>query len=205
MREVKPDQQTYERIQTKDFMSHEDEHPKWVAGQLEAVGLFFQNEPPEAAVLDIGCGDGLGLEFLEKNGFHALFGADLSADKLARARTRTKADLRYGDAHALPYEAETFDVVYSSHALEHCHDPGLAVDEARRVLRPGGRLFIVVPYPDRGDPTCHCGSSILRTRDNQGSPAEVLSFFEQRGFRAASKPECRGMRQPEIWLRLVKV
>lgn len=47
-----------------------------------------------------------------------------------------------GDASALPFSAETFDVVVFTEVLEHARQPFDAVDEIRRVLRPGGVLLL---------------------------------------------------------------
>lgn len=196
----------YEEIQTRRFMSHEDEQHVWVRGQYDAVDRLFRDVPPESRVLDVGCGDGLGLERLERKGFGALTGLDLSVEKLARASTRTLARLVRADAHALPFSDGEFDVVYASHSLEHCHTPEQALAEFRRVLVPGGRLFIVVPYPDTGDPVCHCGSDALGTRaPKHGTPGGVATFFTSRGFALSEIPSLSSYREPEIWLRLVRV
>jgi ubiquinone/menaquinone biosynthesis C-methylase UbiE len=196
---------SYEDIQTKQFMSHEDEHHVWVRGQYHAVDKLFRDVPPESRVLDVGCGDGLGLEHLERKGFGALTGIDLSEEKMARAATRALARVLKADAHALPFSDGEFDVVYASHSLEHCHTPERALSEFRRVLVPGGRLFIVVPYPDTGDLVCHCGSDALGTRaPKHGTPDEVAAFFTSRGFVLSEVPSLSSYREPEIWLRLIR-
>ncbi|WP_431857337.1 methyltransferase domain-containing protein [Azospirillum sp.] len=46
---------------------------------------------------------------------------------------------------ALPFPDASFDVVYSSNVLEHVRDPQAVIDEAVRVLKPGGQLLFVVP------------------------------------------------------------
>jgi SAM-dependent methyltransferase len=58
-------------------------------------------------------------------------------------------DLPQGDAQELPgVPAASFDWVYSSHCLEHLRDPWQAIGRWWEVLRPGGRLLIVVPDED---------------------------------------------------------
>ncbi len=47
-----------------------------------------------------------------------------------------------GDAHALPFAGGTFDAVVNVQVLEHLQEPGLAIQEFARVLKPGGRLFL---------------------------------------------------------------
>ena len=47
-----------------------------------------------------------------------------------------------GDAHALPFADRTFDAVVNIQVLEHLKEPGLAIREFARVLKPGGRLIL---------------------------------------------------------------
>lgn len=51
-----------------------------------------------------------------------------------------------GDAHALPFADETFDTVVASQVFEHLHDPFVAASELCRVLKPGGRAVVAVPF-----------------------------------------------------------
>lgn len=59
-----------------------------------------------------------------------------------------------GDAERLPFADGTFDAVICAELLEHVFDPRQVVREIRRVLRPGGRVLITVPFlvPIHGDP-----------------------------------------------------
>lgn len=61
-----------------------------------------------------------------------------------------------GDMHAMPYDADSFDVVISSWVLNYSSEPQIAVNEMLRVVKPGGLIAIGVTYapPDeRPDPT----------------------------------------------------
>lgn len=51
-----------------------------------------------------------------------------------------------GDAHSLPFPEDSFDIVVSSDTLCEFHDPLTVLRETQRVLKPGGRLVIWVPY-----------------------------------------------------------
>jgi SAM-dependent methyltransferase len=57
-----------------------------------------------------------------------------------------------GDLLALPFPDDVFDGVLLTEVLEHCTDPRAAVDEVRRVLKPGGLLLVTSPYiwPEHG-------------------------------------------------------
>jgi ubiquinone/menaquinone biosynthesis C-methylase UbiE len=77
-----------------------------------------------------------------------LTGLDLSPEMLAVARVRAAEvgrdiDLHEGDAHELPFEEGWFDTVACTYSLCNIPDPQFAVDEMKRVLKPGGRLILV--------------------------------------------------------------
>jgi SAM-dependent methyltransferase/alkylhydroperoxidase family enzyme len=93
-------------------------------------------------LLDIACGAGLAVELAVLRGADCA-GIDASERLLNIARDRSpSADLRVGDMHALPWDENTFDVVTSFRGIWGTTPE--AWDEARRVLKPGGRLGITV-------------------------------------------------------------
>ena len=49
------------------------------------------------------------------------------------------------DIHALPFEDRVYDTVLANNVLEHSYDPVRCLQEIRRVLKPGGRLFALIP------------------------------------------------------------
>jgi SAM-dependent methyltransferase len=58
-------------------------------------------------------------------------------------------DLEHGDANfPSQHVKEQFDFVYSSHCLEHMHDPRLTILDWWKLVKPGGYLFILVPDED---------------------------------------------------------
>jgi SAM-dependent methyltransferase len=73
-----------------------------------------------------------------------VYGLDLSEGMLAQAGKRT-GELRLvrGRAGRLPFQSATFDLVYAVNAIHHYREPRRFVAEARRVLRPSGRLAVI--------------------------------------------------------------
>ena len=93
-------------------------------------------------VLDVACGSGLAMELATVRGA-VCAGIDASPRLVAVASDRNPdGDVRVGDMEQLPWDDESFDVVTSFRGIWGT-TPG-AIDEARRVLVPGGRLAITV-------------------------------------------------------------
>lgn len=103
---------------------------------------------PFDALLDIGTGTGRIIELLDGK-FARAIGVDQSHDMLSIARTHldragiSGVQVRHGDIYALNLPRDSFDVVTIHQVLHYLDDPGRAIREAARVLRPGGRLMII--------------------------------------------------------------
>ncbi|MDA0563261.1 methyltransferase domain-containing protein [Streptomonospora sp. S1-112] len=103
---------------------------------------------------EVGCGLGVGAALVAAEfSPAALVALDLSAEQLGRARERVPqarpgaaAPLRFvqADADRLPLAEAALDAVYSVEAAQHFEDLPAFAAEARRVLRPGGRLAVAV-------------------------------------------------------------
>jgi SAM-dependent methyltransferase len=93
-------------------------------------------------VLELGCWDGMVLAALRERGY-AAFGADCDADAFDRRARQAGARLVQCDAAALGVAVDSVDLVYSFAAFEHFADPGGVLDEAWRVLRRGGYLYLL--------------------------------------------------------------
>ena len=90
-------------------------------------------------VLDVGCGS---------KPYEKLFAAaeyvGLEIDT-PENRARKRADVYY-DGTTFPFESESFDSIVCNQVLEHVFDPDRLLGEARRVLKPGGRMLLTVPF-----------------------------------------------------------
>ncbi len=113
------------------------------AAMREAVG-----DRPFGSLLDIGTGTGRILELFQDL-YGSAVGIDPSQPMLAVARANLEragiasAQVRQGDVYSLTMAADRFDLVTIHQVLHFLDDPGRAVGEAARMLRPGGRLLIV--------------------------------------------------------------
>jgi len=96
-------------------------------------------------VLDVGCGNCWTNQLFDGNQVEH-FGIDISDNALKRAEkkgvTVKKVDL---DSHPIPFEDHFFDLVVCSDIIEHTLYPENVLKEARRVLKEGGHVIVVVP------------------------------------------------------------
>jgi arsenite methyltransferase len=121
-----------------------------IVGQRRLTVDALDLQPGED-VLDIGAGPGfLSCEMAAVVGDGgSVQGIDPSASMLAIAAERERApgsarvEFREGDALAMPYDDDSFDVAVSTQVYEYIADMQAALAEAHRVLRPGGRLLVL--------------------------------------------------------------
>jgi methionine biosynthesis protein MetW len=97
-------------------------------------------------VLDVGCGDGILGESLIREKNCEVFGLDVSEYALSFAQERgarvTQCD---ASTDTFPFADNTFDAVTMSCLLEHIMHPEHALLEARRVVKPSGKIVITIP------------------------------------------------------------
>jgi SAM-dependent methyltransferase len=126
----------------------------WCPEGLDESSARLLGDVAGRRVLEIGCGAGQCGRWLVTQGAHVI-GFDISAAQLAHSR---EIDARSGvplpvvqaDAEALPFAAESFDVVFTSFgAIGFVADSALLMREAARVLRLGGRFVFSWSHPVR--------------------------------------------------------
>ena len=115
---------------------------------VEAAIIGALADAPLRALLDLGTGTGRMLELLAPRIERGL-GLDLSLDMLSLARARLDrvglrhCSVRQGDIYDLALPKDSFDAVVIHQVLHFLDDGARAIEEAARVLRPGGRLLVV--------------------------------------------------------------
>ncbi len=114
----------------------------YLRGSMELLRPSLAAAPP-GALLDVGCGTAVLLDSLRDWGMEPLryAGVDPSAQMLARAAAKG-AEVVAATAEALPFRDGAFDTVVSSSSFHYWPAPLDGLREARRELRPGGRLLI---------------------------------------------------------------
>lgn len=117
-------------------------------GAVEAALKELVGDQPFQSMLDLGTGTGRLLELFSSL-YRRGIGIDLSREMLAVARANldkagvAHAQVRQGDLYAPPVEREAFDLISMHQVLHYLDEPGVAIREAARLLRPSGRLVIV--------------------------------------------------------------
>ncbi|MDX2114070.1 MAG: methyltransferase domain-containing protein [Planctomycetota bacterium] len=184
--------------------------------------LEFLDIGPARSVLEVGCGMGILTADVARSAPGArVVGLEFSAEQLARAprpESGGPGNLSFveGDAHALPFADQSFDVVYCRFLLEHVTDPVRVLREMRRVLSPGGRAFVQennILMCDF-DPDCamfervwRCFAELQRALGGDALIGKRLyRLMRQAGFeevRLSIQPEIHRSGQPafEPWVR----
>src|SRR3954454_16648241 len=106
------------------------------------------NRHPGEHILEIGAGIGTDhAQFAKAGGI--MHDLDLAAGHLELAKRNfelrgLKGTFKHGDGENIPFEDDTFDLVYSNGVIHHTPNPSNVVGEIYRVLKPGGRCIIMV-------------------------------------------------------------
>lgn len=137
---------------TKFSISYDERCSAYARGRYTKV--VPDTVPPPPRTLEVGAGTGFFLVNLAKAG---LLGDELHATDISQGMLDVcernahehgfEVRTRRGDAEALPYDDDEFDLVIGHAVLHHLPAPQRALEEMQRVLRPGGRLVVA------GEPT----------------------------------------------------
>jgi SAM-dependent methyltransferase len=171
---------------------------------------------PGGRVLDLGCGAGRHAFELYRRGADVV-AFDQDADELVRVRDLfaamrdagevpegADADVKEGDALALPFADGEFDRVVAAEVLEHIPADIQAIGELARVLRPGGTIALTVP---RWLPEVICWQLSREYHDTPGGHIriytgnELVTKAENAGLELTGKGYAHGLHSPYWWLK----
>jgi SAM-dependent methyltransferase len=142
-----------------EYVAEVEGHESQVTG---VVGFFYRmyrdevlrraGATPGRDILEVGCGEGMMFEGTATTPVQM----DVSMTRVRRAKDKARF-LLCADGYQLPFADASFSLVLLIAVLEHTSEPGRILHEARRVLKPGGRVLIVVP----NDATMSVGRVLL--------------------------------------------
>lgn len=169
---------------------------EWVSSELE-WGLWNTPESelgllewisPRADVIELGCGAAAVSSWLRRHRMHPV-AVDLSRRQLDRADALQREfqiffPLVHANAENVPFDRESFDVAVSDYGASVWCDPVRWLPEARRLLRPDGRLIFFTPAPmllactppDGGQPGPQLQSDYFSLRYMEFGPDAGIEF-----------------------------
>ena len=157
------------------------------------------------SLLDIGCGEGLQLEWVRKKfPYLNLAGIDISERRIERAKDRVHSanDIaRSATGEGFGFGRGSFDRAICSEVLEHLPQPEKVLINAYEVLKPGGLLVVSVPYAQKlvWVICMHCGKLTSDGHINSFDEAKMTSMLQDVGFTVIS---ARGYKM--IWFPFVE-
>jgi len=111
------------------------------------------NLKDDGLMLDVGCGEGRHIfGVMQDHPLMKCIGIDMDKASLNKAEegyeyfksiSNAGAEFFIGSAYSLPFESDSFDLIICSEVLEHLHEYNDAIKEIHRVLKPGGKLYIL--------------------------------------------------------------
>ena len=141
------------------------------------------------SVLDVACGNGSLLEYMDRQKPIRGFGADISGQMIKNAAAKNPAmEFHVSDCEAMPFQNGFMDLITVCAAYHHFPDVAAFAGEAGRILKPGGAIYIAdmflpfflrwpvnpfVPLSKAGDKRFY-------------SPSEIINNFRRSGFEKMS-------------------
>jgi len=126
---------------------NEEVKAKKTEALIEVISEFFQQNIKN--ILVVGCGSGREAGMLARAFKADATGIDVGNDFSFDHQGSAPATLLSMDARELKFADNSFDMVFSFHALEHIPEPQRAINEMGRVLQPGGIYLIAAPNKSR--------------------------------------------------------
>ncbi|MFB6146630.1 MAG: methyltransferase domain-containing protein [Halobacteriaceae archaeon] len=169
---------------------------------MRAEALAMADIEAGDRVLDVGCGTGFATEGIVER-TEDVYGLDQSVHQLDQAYDRLgrfgPVQFHVGDAERLPFQSDTFDVVWSSGSIEYWPDPVAALRELRRVAVPGGTVLVVGPNAPRRPVVRKLADAVMLFYDED----EADQMFEAAGFETVEHRTMGPRYKPDIAITTV--
>ena len=135
-----------ERFYT-EYAELQDRH-WWFVGRRRLIGAVLEAELPAAGsderrILDVGCGTGTMLGELRR--FGDVYGVDTESAAVEFCHRQGESQVQLASGGEVPHPDDSFDLVTLLDVIEHVDDDQTLLAEARRVIAPGGSVFVTVP------------------------------------------------------------
>jgi SAM-dependent methyltransferase len=130
-----------------DRMAELDERHWWYRARREVLASLIERKialPPNARILEVGCGTGHNLKMLER--FGSVDGIEIDAEARSHAEKRLGRAVASSPLPELPdVPRSSYDLVAALDVVEHIDDDRAAVAGLASCIRPGGKLLVTVP------------------------------------------------------------
>ena len=176
-------------LRVDDLAPIDEFHTRGRESTLEVAGLA--NLKASDLVLDVGCGLGGTARYLAERYKCNVAGIDLTEEYISVGKKLTeliglsdRVELSHGSALELPYEDESFDIVWTEHVQMHIADKNRFYAEIARVLKPGGRLLFHDIFRGPGGPPLYPTPwAEDESISTLATETEVRSIIEQIGLK----------------------
>ncbi len=145
-----------------DFERHKFE------GRGRAFARAYLRGSPAGRFLDVGCASGFFLNGVMQQSGWEVAGVDIGESAVRFARAELGLDVRHGELTDAKFPSGHFSFIHVSNVLEHTREPHGVLRECRRLLAPGGVLFLSIP------------NGFVDARD-------LVQFYKDEGVPALSK------------------
>lgn len=171
----------------------------WGDQMEESIKQIFGPKDRSSVILDVGCGEGRGLNALYEMGFskHSLFGIDISIEKLKAASNRGYLVINndFHDLSLIP--PKYFDYVYCSHTLEHSYDLNMALQSIIRVC--SNTFYFIVPIGETLENVKKYNPSHISPIYDSSEISKYLEIYKEQNIIKSYSLNTINRMCPELW------
>ncbi len=202
---------THDQIHNRIQTAYDQIAPHYAArnsemreGLIDLAAQFLEIMNKPAHVLDLGCGAGRDMAWLEDHGTYVV-GADLSTGMLSHARQLVRGPLVQADMTSLPFAVGSFNGIWCMASLLHLPkaEAPVALAEMKRVLLPGGALVLGLQEGDSESWEVNPYEGVQERFFARYKLEEAEDMLARAGFNVCYKDT--NAAETRSWLRLIAV